>query len=122
MGLAFVLAIVVLIILVPKARAYIPSGCKWPINNPVYDGHLLTSGWNTAFSNGRNQWNNVTPSPLNILRNDTSNNDIMVGYTGGKAGNTSRTCVGNTITDADITFNSAFTSNPGWYTDINKPR
>ena len=111
-ALAVALAFSILTVLIQKTQAYDYSGCKWPTNNPVYDGHTLTSAWNTAVSNGRNQWTNVTPSPLNILRNDTSNNDVTLGSTGGTAGNTSRTCVGSTITDADITFNSAFT----WYT------
>lgn len=120
-ALAVVLAFGVLTVLIQKAQAYAYSGCKWPTNSPVYDGHALTSGWNTAVSNGRNQWNNVTSSPLNILRNDTSNNDVTVGNTGGLAGKTIRTCVNGTITDADIIFNAAFEPTPGWYTGTGSP-
>lgn len=77
-----------------------------------YDGHTLTSAWNNAVSNGRNQWNNDPSSSLNISRNDTSNNDVTLGATGGQAAVTTRTCSSGTITDADIVFNSSFT----WYT------
>jgi hypothetical protein len=93
------------------------SGCEWPTNNPVYDGHTLTSSWNSAVSNGRTQWNNVTTSSLNILRNDTSNNDVTLGATGGQVATNARLCSGGTITDDDIVFTSSFT----WYTGTGSP-
>lgn len=115
--LVFVALIISLFVASYQAYAYSWSGCKWPTNNPVYDGHALTSEWNNAVSNGRNQWNNVTPSSLTILRNDTSNNDVTVGVTGGLAGLTLRTCSSGTITDADIVFNKDFT----WYKGTGSP-
>lgn len=116
-GLVVITLVIMLVSGISKTHAYSWSGCKWPTNYPVYDGHTLTSGWNNAVSNGRNQWNYVTPSPLTILRNDTSNNDVTFGYTGGYAGLTTRTCSSGTITDADIVFNSSFT----WYTGTGSP-
>lgn len=116
-GLIVITLVVMLVSTIYQVYAYNPSGCTWPTNNPVYDGHVLSSGWNNAVSNGRNQWNNVTPSPLSILRDDTSNNEVTLGATGGQAGTTTRTCVNGTITDADIVFNSSFT----WYTGTGSP-
>src|SRR5690606_38404220 len=107
----------ILISVVNQVHAYSWSGCKWPTNNPVYDGHTLTSAWNSAVSNGRNQWNNDPSSSLNISRNDTSNNDVTLGATGGQAAVTTRTCSSGTIIDADIVFNSSFT----WYTGTGSP-
>lgn len=116
-GFIVITVAIMLVSSISQTQAYSWSGCKWPTNNPVYDGHTLTSGWNTAVSNGRNQWNNVTPSSLTIYRNDTSNNDVTLGYTAGLIGTTTRTCNSGTITNADIVFNSSFS----WYTGTGSP-
>lgn len=111
-------ALIVLVTIIREAQAYVYAGCKWPTNSMLYDAHTLSSGWADAVSYGRNQWINATPSPFNIFRNDTSNNDVTLGTVpSGYAAITARTCSDTTITDTDITFDSSKT----WYTGSGSP-
>ena len=102
---------------VPKARAW-SYWCKWPSNSTNYDAHTLSSGWANAVSFGRNQWINVTPSPFDIFRNDTSNNDVTLGTTpAGTTAITVQSCSGGILSASDITFNNTLL----WYTGSGSP-
>ena len=63
-------------------------GWKWGVTTVNYDPHTMDSGWIQIANEGRQPWNNVTPSPFTILRNDTSNNDIYLGYVDGPGAGT----------------------------------
>ncbi|GAB4578772.1 MAG: matrixin family metalloprotease [Anaerolineales bacterium] len=114
------LYILVLIFLGPvrKTQAYVYAGCKWPTNTMYYDRSALSTAWRNAVSFGREQWNNVNPSPFSILIDDASQNDVTLGtLPSSQAGYTYRHCIGTTITEADIIFNSTYS----WYTGENSP-
>lgn len=105
-----------LFLFVSVSNAYDYAGCKWPSNNMVYDAHSLSSGWQDVVSGGRVPWNNVTSSGIGIYRDDSSSNDVTLGYVqNGWLAVTS--CSGSTIVRAPITFSTGY----NWYTGTGTP-
>lgn len=104
------------ILALPSAiGAYVWSGQKWPTNTVYYDPSALSDTWKDVVSFGRQQWNDVTPSPLTFLRDDTSNNDVLMAVLEpADLGECQRYSSGGTITRMIIRFNST----KSWATGI----
>ncbi|GAB4578502.1 MAG: hypothetical protein Fur0022_12370 [Anaerolineales bacterium] len=108
------------------AFAYVLFPWKWGSTFVQYDPHTMGAGWIGIASEGRQQWNNVSPSPFTISRNDSSSNDVFLGYVDGsgpKLGTTALWCgpsqpcnmVGQTVTMAVIILESTQV----WHVDSN---
>ena len=50
--------------------AWIVSTPKWSTNTVYYRANQLPADQQNRLSDGRNQWNNVSPSPMTLYRND----------------------------------------------------
>jgi hypothetical protein len=119
-----VIALVTLITINGQAHAGV-YGWKWGITTVNYDPHTMSSGWIQIASDGRQPWNNVTPSPFTMLRNDSSANDVYLQAIDGDGGYLALTylycganiCsqVGSTVTRALIRFDTIGT----WHLDSN---
>lgn len=102
-----------------------PNPWKWGVTTVNYDPHTMSSQWIQIASESRQTWNNVTPSPFNILRNDTSANDVYLQYIdgdGGVLGGTTSYCgasicsqAGQTVTRATTRYDTVGT----WHLDSN---
>lgn len=106
----------ILAITYQTSRAWVGIGYKWSTSTGKYDAHTLDSFWVSIVSFGRDQWNNVTPSPWTWLRDDTSTNDVTYGYIDGAgagtiAGQTTYTLSGSSITRIVMKYDSS----ENWY-------
>lgn len=112
-----------------QALAYVVLPFKWGVTTTYYDPHSLGSGWITIASGGRQQWNNVSPSPFNMQRNDSSTNDVYFGYVDGSGPGLAITglycganwcsSAGQTVTRAVMAIENPPQSSPPvvWYVD-----
>ena len=99
-----------------QALAYVLFPWKWSGTTVNYDPHTMGSGWIQIASDGRQQWNNVSPSPFTMLRNDGSANDVTLQSIDGDGGTLGRTylycganlcsAAGQTVTRAIIQFDT----------------
>lgn len=82
------------------ASAWIVSTPKWNTNTVYYRANQLPVDQQNRLSDARNQWNNVSPSPMTLYRNDNSYGirvyDGWIDGQYGVAGLATRAYVGNT--------------------------
>ena len=122
---AILVAAVTFFISSRTAQAYVLFPWKWSTSSAVYDPHTMSATWITIASDGRTAWNNVSPSPWNISRNDTSANDVTyapIDGAGGTLGGVGLYCsgvycsvAGQTVTSAGMIFDNA----ENWHTSSN---